>query len=112
MNIQVDEYGGIIVDSQLRTTSPCGTIYAAGDVLGRPFLALIGATQAKAAIKNMFDLSDMKIIYCSPDDLSCSFDGISQAGMSFDPASLASNQFAFQPVFCHVQRHRIMVGWN
>jgi NAD(P) transhydrogenase len=96
VGIQVDDYGGIKVDGQLRTTSPSGTIFAAGDVLGRPFLASTGVAQAKAAVKTMFDATSLVgLNECAPGDLSCSMEGISQAGESFDPASLASNPFAF-----------------
>jgi pyruvate/2-oxoglutarate dehydrogenase complex dihydrolipoamide dehydrogenase (E3) component len=39
VGIETDAYGGILVDSNLCTTSPAKNIYAAGDVVGRPFLA-------------------------------------------------------------------------
>ena len=39
IGIQIDEYGGILVDENLCTTAPSGNVFAAGDVLGRPFLA-------------------------------------------------------------------------
>jgi NAD(P) transhydrogenase len=96
VNVDVDEYGGIRVDSNLCTTSKCGTIYAAGDVVGRPFLASIGVAQAKAVIKTIFNpTSIIGLTECQPGDLSCTIDGISQVGESFDPASLSSNPFAF-----------------
>lgn len=101
--IEVDEYGGILVDSTLRTTSPCRNVFAAGDVLGRPFLASTGTAQGRAAVTSMFgsdatatSLSSSSLSpSCDPDDPSCVVDGISQVGNSFDPASLASNPFAF-----------------
>ena len=36
--IKSDSYGGIEVDSQLKSTASGGNVYGAGDVLGRPFL--------------------------------------------------------------------------
>jgi NAD(P) transhydrogenase len=101
--IEVDEYGGILVDSSLCTTAKSGNVYAAGDVVGRPFLASTGVAQAKAAINAMFarDAASVeggpKIVVpqCEEGDLACIVDGVSQAGMSFDPASLAANPFAF-----------------
>jgi hypothetical protein len=53
--IRVDEYGGILVNSRLCTTAASGTVYAAGDVLGRSFLASTGVAQAQAAVEVMFD---------------------------------------------------------
>ena len=83
------------MNSRLCTTSSAGNVYAAGDVLGRPFLASTGVAQAKAAVNSMFD-QERKMAECAEgDDDTCDMDGISQAGTSFDPASLASNPFAF-----------------
>ena len=97
--IRVDEYGGILVDSNLCTTAPAGNVFAAGDVLGRPFLASTGAAQGRAAVTTMFppqQMNDPTVFpECDPDDPSCEVDGISRAGTSFDPASLAANPFAF-----------------
>jgi len=97
--IEVDEYGGILVDSNLCTTAPSGNVFAAGDVLGRPFLASTGTAQGRAAVTSMFmpEWSDgpMNHPQCDPDDASCVVDGVSRSGVSFDPASLASNPFAF-----------------
>lgn len=108
--IEIDEYGGILVDPFLRTTAKAGNVYAAGDVVGRPFLASTGTAQAKAAITAMFEekkekeeTSDDKeakkneksVGVCDPDDPACVQDGITQVGISFDPAALASNPFAF-----------------
>lgn len=94
--IEIDDYGGILVDSRLRTTAPAGNVFAAGDVLGRPFLASTGAAQAKASISSMFATNDTQpVVECAEGDPACIVDGISQAGTSFDPASLASNPFAF-----------------
>jgi NAD(P) transhydrogenase len=93
--IDVDEYGGIFVNSRLCTTATAGNVYAAGDVLGRPFLASTGVAQAKAAVNSMFALQEAQKTECAEGDVTCETDGIAQAGTSFDPASLASNPFAF-----------------
>jgi len=104
--IQVDDYGGIMVDSKLQaSTTKSGAdknVYAAGDVLGRPFLASTGVAQAIAAVASMFQnetaASNGTVTTtpeCHPDDVSCVTDGIAASGASFDPASLASNPFAF-----------------
>jgi NAD(P) transhydrogenase len=95
-SIDVDEYGGILVDSRLCTTATEGNVYAAGDVLGRPFLASTGVAQAKAAVNAMFgNESEFVPPQCPEGDEACIMDGVSQAGTSFDPASLSSNPFAF-----------------
>lgn len=92
--IEIDEYGGILVDAKLKTAAD--NVYAAGDVLGRPFLASTGMAQGMAAIASMYGSSQLDDQQsCDPDDPSCQVDGISRAGASFDPASLASNPFAF-----------------
>lgn len=108
--IEVDEYGGILVDSYLATKAKSDNVYAAGDVLGRPFLASTGTAQAKAAVSVMFGLqmsangmsqmeaqnkTNVSGPACDPDDPACVEGGISQAGTSFDPKSLAANPFAF-----------------
>ena len=97
--IAVDEYGGVLVDSSLQTTAD--NVYAAGDVVGRPFLASTGVAQAKATVNFMFaDTSNtssgpLSVSECKEGDTACILDGVSQAGMAFDPASLASNPYAF-----------------
>lgn len=83
------------MDSRLCTTASAGNVYAAGDVLGRPFLASTGVAQAKAAVNSMFAQENKKPECAEGDHDTCETDGISQAGTSFDPASLASNPFAF-----------------
>ena len=107
--IETDEFGGVLVDSHLQTTSASGNVYAAGDVVGRPFLASTGVAQAKASLNFMFADSSsssgmdktlsspgpLAVAECKEGDTSCVLDGVSQAGISFDPASLASNPFAF-----------------
>lgn len=95
VSIDVDEYGGILVDANLCTSAPAGNVYAAGDVVGRPFLASTGVAQAKAAVNAMFQDSKLAITICEEGDPTCDVDGASQAGTSFDPASLSTNPFAF-----------------
>jgi NAD(P) transhydrogenase len=96
--IQIDGYGGIEVDSNLCTTAKAGNVYAAGDVLGRPFLASTGVAQGVASIAAMFAPDDQKPkakSTCDPEDLLCIESDISRTGASFDPGSLAANPFAF-----------------
>ena len=90
--IEVDGYGGILVDSRLCATAKKHNVFAAGDVLGRPFLASTGTAQGLAAVVSMFgdDVSKNRTS-CDVDDLACVEGGISQSGTSFDPASLAAN---------------------
>jgi NAD(P) transhydrogenase len=83
--IKADAYGGIEVDCELKASSSGGNVYAAGDVLGRPFLASTGMAQGVAAIRTMFG-DEMPL---------CSVGDLSMAGDNFDPKSLASNPFAF-----------------
>jgi len=105
--IEVDEYGGISVDTLLRANGPKDrNVYGAGDVLGRPFLASTGVAQGVAAIKNMFPTSPTgendysaitsNISACAPDDESCNIEEylLSQAA-SCDPTTLTANPFAF-----------------
>jgi NAD(P) transhydrogenase len=96
--IEIDEYGGILVDSNLRATAKAGNVYAAGDVLGRPFLASTGVAQGVAAIAAIFGepgTDPASVSRCGEDDLLCIDGDISMAGDSFDPGSLATNPFAF-----------------
>jgi NAD(P) transhydrogenase len=93
--VEIDEYGGILVDSQLCATAKAKNVFAAGDVLGRPFLASTGVAQGKAAVISMFGPQVDPASLCAEGDAACVVDGISQAGTSFDPASLAANPFAF-----------------
>jgi pyruvate/2-oxoglutarate dehydrogenase complex dihydrolipoamide dehydrogenase (E3) component len=88
--IQVDQYGGVLVDERLCSTAKKGNVYAAGDVLGRPFLASTGTAQGLAAVSSMFGLGSFAR-NCEEGDLVCIEGGASQAGASFDPASLAAN---------------------
>ena len=86
-SIEMDEYGGVLVSSDMQTTAP--GIYAAGDVVGRPFLASTGCAQAQAAATSIFSGATSVAGECKEGA------GAAQAGSSFDPASLASNPFAF-----------------
>lgn len=91
--IDVDEYGGIVVDSTLCSTATANNVYAAGDILGRPFLASTGSAQGLASVNAMFGQGS-QLLCEDVDDPTCRADGASQAGVSFDPASLAANPFA------------------
>lgn len=78
-------------------------------MVGRPFLASTGVAQAQAAVNLMFtkdkESADSESTatttrsssnkQCAEGDLACVVDGFAQVGTSFDPASLASNPFAF-----------------
>jgi NAD(P) transhydrogenase len=99
--IKVDEYGGILVDSELKATASGNNVYAAGDVVGRPFLASTGMAQGIAAIVSMFkppseeEDEEGAEAQCDPDDKLCLAGDLSMTGSNFDPKSLASNPFAF-----------------
>eukprot|EP00986_Skeletonema_menzelii_P010392 scaffold5067_cov161-Skeletonema_menzelii.AAC.4 len=89
--VRTDSYGGIEVDSELKATSSGGNVYAAGDVLGRPFLASTGMAQGFAAIRIMFndDVSSSAETskgYSNSD--MCSVGDLSMTGDNFDPKSL------------------------
>jgi len=98
--IKADAYGGIEVDCELKASSSGGNVYAAGDVLGRPFLASTGMAQGVAAIRTMFgdempsSAANETFGGYSNSDM-CSVGDLSMAGDNFDPKSLASNPFAF-----------------
>jgi len=90
--IQMDEYGGVVVDSTLRSTAKSENVYAAGDVLGRPFLASTGSAQGLASVSAMFGQTSHTLgDTAEPSEPA---DEASQTSVSFDPASLASNPFA------------------
>ena len=102
--INADSYGGIEVDSELKSTASGGNVYAAGDVLGRPFLASTGMAQGFAAIEYMFkeDLAKKEDDQEEEEDGNDKLDGdackvgeLCMTGEKFDPKSLASNPFAF-----------------
>lgn len=96
--IDMDDYGGILVNGRLQSSAQDGNVYAAGDVLGRPFLASTGSAQGIAAVAAMFGTPDqdpVAVSACDPDDKLCVDGDISKAGEGFDPGSLAANPFAF-----------------
>lgn len=93
--IEVDDYGGLLVDSEFRTTAQRGNVYGAGDVLGRPFLASTGVAQAAAAIQSLYNTEKESSIDISYEDDTIVNDFISSFGSKFDPKSLANNPFAF-----------------
>ena len=102
--IRADAYGGIDVDSELKSSASGGNVYAAGDVLGRPFLASTGIAQGLAAIQSMFKedvplaLNDQQVMSEDEDDSivpSYKVGELCMTGEKFDPKSLASNPFAF-----------------
>ncbi len=104
--IRADAYGGIDVDSELKSSASGGNVYAAGDVLGRPFLASTGIAQGLAAIQSMFK-EDLPLVLNEQQDMSEDEDEddsiapsykvgeLCMTGEKFDPKSLASNPFAF-----------------
>eukprot|EP00816_Leptocylindrus_hargravesii_P006988 CAMPEP_0196820548 /NCGR_PEP_ID=MMETSP1362-20130617/75818_1 /TAXON_ID=163516 /ORGANISM="Leptocylindrus danicus, Strain CCMP1856" /LENGTH=547 /DNA_ID=CAMNT_0042199479 /DNA_START=196 /DNA_END=1839 /DNA_ORIENTATION=- len=89
--IETDEYGCISVNNKLQTSNP--KVFAAGDVLGRPFLASTGIAQGVAAVDFMF--TENEPFQCDPEDGSCIESNLGTAGANFDPTSLASNPFSF-----------------
>jgi NAD(P) transhydrogenase len=98
--IKTDSYGGIEVNSGLMTAASGKNVYAAGDVLGRPFLASTGMAQGSAAIESMFkedatkEADDEEEAEENSGD-SCKVGELCMSGENFDPKSLASNPFAF-----------------
>lgn len=101
--IQTDSYGGIETDMNLKSTASGGNVYAAGDVLGRPFLASTGMAQGVAAIQSMFaeEVAEEEndVDGEEPAEESeggdCEVGELCMSGEKFDPKSLASNPFAF-----------------
>lgn len=97
--VKADRFGGIEVDCELKSSSSGGNVYAAGDVLGRPFLASTGQAQGFAAIRIMFDgevpasAANQTSGYSNSE--MCSVGDLSMTGDNFDPKSLAANPFAF-----------------
>uniref|UniRef100_A0A7S1UT27 NAD(P)(+) transhydrogenase (Si-specific) n=1 Tax=Grammatophora oceanica TaxID=210454 RepID=A0A7S1UT27_9STRA len=110
--IDVDKYGGIHVDNRLQTT--CPNVYAAGDVVGHPFLASTGVAQGNAAVVAMFATKSSKIprqLKCNPDNPRRCVCGTCQSGASFDPSSLVSNPSAF-PTGIWSSPEAAFYGWN
>ena len=101
LGMLTDEYGGILVNGRMETSVP--NIHAAGDVLGRPFLASTGVAQGVAAVDSMFSPETGRTLYeCDPTRQDSSLEAIlsidsdlGRTGEQFDPKSLASNPFAF-----------------
>ncbi|KAJ8605392.1 hypothetical protein CTAYLR_002414 [Chrysophaeum taylorii] len=79
VGVKADTYGNVVVDGDLRAA---GNVFAAGDVLGRPFLASTGVAQGLQAIDVMFDTREAS-------------GAASNVGANFDPESLEANPFAF-----------------
>jgi NAD(P) transhydrogenase len=99
VGVDLDEYGGIVVDSTLHTS--CKNVYAAGDVVGRPFLASTGTAQGIAAVnamfaKDIFTTYSQKKASCPEEEDEKENNGNtgSTETTDWDPASLASNPFA------------------
>ena len=84
VGVDLDEFGDVLVDANLRST--CPRIFAAGDVLGRPFLASTGVAQGLRAVDCAVDLGRCLVDIDAEEN---------KFGASFDPASLASDPFAF-----------------
>ncbi len=100
--ILTDEYGGIVVDSRLRTTARGGNVYAAGDVVGRPFLASTGTAQGFQAVEGMFQTDENRLSEALGGAEGVSTDAKkavehypSSYEDRYDPKNLASNPFAF-----------------
>jgi NAD(P) transhydrogenase len=55
VGVKLDDRGLIVVDKEYRTTTP--SIFAAGDVIGRPALASTSMEQGRMAVAAMFGLS-------------------------------------------------------
>jgi len=96
--VKTDSYGGVEVDCELKATSTGGNVYAAGDVLGRPFLASTGMAQGFAAVRIMFDGEASSSAatsggYSNSD--MCSVGDLSSTGDSFDPKSLGESLKTF-----------------
>ena len=117
----LDEYGNLVVGSHLETAVK--GLYAAGDVVGRPFLASTGVAQAAAAIADMYpdettlpttrvagsDCAGPGVVGSSSgsgrdtdssdsrssDSSSSSKLGLGATGADFDAGRLATDPFAF-----------------
>ena len=85
--VNLDEFGNVLVDANLRSSNP--RVFAAGDVLGRPFLASTGVAQGLKAVVGAVNLLK--------DNLSDAKEtnAPSIVGASFDPVSMAADPFAF-----------------
>lgn len=95
--IRTDEFGGIVVDSRLRSTARGGNVYAAGDVLGRPFLASTGTAQGLAAVEGMLEEEKKLAVEALEGVEAVTMDEHQPSTFEdrYDPKNLASNPFAF-----------------
>ncbi|KAL3781392.1 hypothetical protein ACHAW5_010288 [Stephanodiscus triporus] len=95
--IRTDEFGGIVVDSRLRSTARGGNVYAAGDVLGRPFLASTGTAQGFAAVEGMLEEEKKLAVEALEGVEADTMDEHQPSTFEdrYDPKNLASNPFAF-----------------
>mmetsp|Transcript_77268 Transcript_77268/g.153315 ORF Transcript_77268/g.153315 Transcript_77268/m.153315 type:complete len:316 (-) Transcript_77268:149-1096(-) len=93
--IDCDKYGNIILSGPTMQTS-VSHIYAAGDVVGRPFLASTGVAQGISAVRHMFGCAYGSKVGISANTSGSIEDGsLAASGDAFDPGSIASNPFAF-----------------
>lgn len=77
VGVKTDEYDNIVVDSSLKAAP---SVFAAGDVVGRPFLASTGVAQGIQAVEAMF--GQVK-------------ESTSVFGANYDPQSLLNDPLAF-----------------
>ena len=95
VGVKIDSYGNIEVNSKLETSAP--GIFAAGDVIGRPFLASTGVAQGTSAVGAMFPL-ETRAQDEGPESTgaaSARAGGLARTGEGFDPGHLAADPFAF-----------------
>jgi len=95
LGVELDPHGCATVRGASMQTHADG-IYAAGDVVGRPYLASTGVAQAAAAIEYMFQNEELPKPPPAADEGSVDSESAAAYADSFD---LATNPFAF-PV-CH-----------
>lgn len=92
IGVDVDDFGCITCKSSMQTTN--SLVYAAGDVLGRPFLASTGIAQGVAAVEFIYSAKKSSQS-CDVDDIKSKESSLSTTGANFDPKSLALNPSAF-----------------
>lgn len=86
VGIKQDEYQNILVNADLRAAP---RVFAAGDCLGRPFLASVGVAQGMQAIDTMFTDRTAEALCAADDAFTSCF------GADYDPDSINNNPFAF-----------------
>ena len=93
--VDLDEYGCIVVDTQLETTRH--GVFAAGDVVGRPSLASTGVAQGTAAVSAMFDSDGADGGGGYDPDAAKRSRGLPRlaTGANYDPMSLNADAFAY-----------------